>query len=78
MASHDLEDVLLIVEGRPQFVDEILAADPEVRTFVAEEVARLLTNPEFEYFIAGNIKGPGGRVEIVYKRLETLAGVGKV
>ncbi len=76
--SRDLEDVLLIVEGRPQVVEEIRVADPELRAFVAEEIVNLLAKPDFEYFIAGNVQGPEGRVDIVYKRLAALTEIGKV
>jgi len=37
-ASHDLEDILTVVDDRPELVSEIGAAEPEVRAFIAGEV----------------------------------------
>ena len=33
--SHDLEDVISVVDGREELHDELSAASPEVRSFVA-------------------------------------------
>ncbi|WP_213286685.1 hypothetical protein [Bradyrhizobium sp. sGM-13] len=74
--SRDLEDILLIVDGRPEIVAEVLAADDDIRQFIAEQFAALLDNPEFDYFLEGNIRGPEGRVDIVRKRFIALSGGG--
>lgn len=74
--SRDVEDVLLIVDGRPQLIEEIQISDPDLRVFVAEEISALLANPDFEYFLAGNIRGPDARVDLVHKRLLALTKIG--
>ena len=76
LASRDLEDILLIVDGRPEIVAEIQAADLDVRTFIASEIRALLEHPYFDHLIDGNIKGPEGRVGIVFKRLGMMADAG--
>ncbi len=45
--SHDLEDIIIVVDGRPDLVGEIGAAEPEVRAFIASEIGFLLTNRDF-------------------------------
>jgi hypothetical protein len=45
--SHDLEDIVTVVAGRPELFDEIAGAAPELRTYLVAEV-RLLWNPEWQ------------------------------
>jgi predicted nucleotidyltransferase len=41
-ASHDLEDFIAVIDGRPSLLQEIEASSPELRTFLAEAVRGLL------------------------------------
>lgn len=34
-ASHDLEDIIVVVDGRPEIVNDVAAADAEVRGYIA-------------------------------------------
>jgi hypothetical protein len=45
--SHDLEDAIAVVDGRPTIEREVESAPSEVRDFLAREIARLLTNNAF-------------------------------
>jgi predicted nucleotidyltransferase len=38
LSSHDLEDVLIVVDGRPSIVDELRIATPDLRQFVHETI----------------------------------------
>lgn len=76
LGSRDMEDILLIVDGRPELLEEVRAADAEVRRFISEQITGILASTDFDYFLAGNIRGPDGRQEIVYQRLVAL-GAGK-
>lgn len=71
--SRDMEDILLIVDGRPEIVDEILAAEAEVHRFIAEQFTVLLQNGDFEYFLEGNVRGPAGRTDIVRDRFVAIS-----
>jgi hypothetical protein len=46
-ASHDLEDIVTLVDGRPTITAEVGAAEPEVRAYIATEVRALLDSPDF-------------------------------
>lgn len=73
LGSHDLEDIINVVDGRPTLLSEVQAAQGEVRGYLSEQFRALLQHPDFESFLYGNIRGPEGRVEIVNKRLKALA-----
>jgi|tagenome__1003787_1003787.scaffolds.fasta_scaffold20502611_2 predicted nucleotidyltransferase len=75
LMSRDLEDILLVIDGRKEIVAEIQAADADIREFIADQFAAMLNNPDFDHFLAGNIQGPEGRVDIVRARFETIAAV---
>lgn len=71
--SRDVEDILLIVDGREELMREIEDADPEIRTFIAEQLRVLQRHYDFDSFLTGNIRGPEGRVELVRDRFAALA-----
>lgn len=74
LGSHDLEDILILIDGREEIVAEIQAADADVRQFILEQFTALLEEDDFDHFIEGNIRGPEGRVDIVRRRFEAIAG----
>lgn len=76
LGSRDLEDILLIVDGRPEIVAEVQQADVDVRHFIAKQFAALLKDPNFDFFLDGNVRGPEGRVDIVRERFTILSGDG--
>jgi len=46
-ASHDLEDFIAVIDGRAAILDEVKAAPPDLRIFLAEAAGRLLAEPRF-------------------------------
>lgn len=46
-ASHDLEDVIAVIDGRPSLFDEVLNAPKELRVYIAAEIHKLLGRQEF-------------------------------
>jgi predicted nucleotidyltransferase len=76
LMSRDLEDILLVIDGRKEIVAEIQQADANTEKFIAEQFAALLKNPDFDHFLAGNIRGPEGRVDIVRERFVTISRSG--
>jgi hypothetical protein len=73
LGSRDLEDILLVVDGREELVGEIQNADDDVRNYIAEQFEALLNHAEFEHFLQGNIGGPEGRVDIVRERFVAIS-----
>lgn len=72
MSSHDLEDVLNIVDGREELADEMGAAPTELRQAVAAAFAQLLKNPDFVNVLPGLIAEPE-RTTLVLDRLKALS-----
>jgi predicted nucleotidyltransferase len=75
--SHDIEDVVAVVDGRPELLSEIESADPEVREYLRLKVGELLTDEDFRSAVPGLLPGDIGsqaRVPVVLARLEQIAG----
>jgi len=72
MSSHDLEDVLNIVDGRAELVAEMAATPAALREAVAGVFATLLANENFLNALPGLIAEPE-RVDIVLMRLKELS-----
>jgi len=78
-ASHDLEDVITVVDGRPYLTEEVLSAGDAVREFVRSETQGLLSDPDFLNAFPGYLPpDPASqkRVPLLLKRLELLAWFG--
>lgn len=72
LASHDLEDVLTVIDGRIELLDELRAAPAELRSAVAGILARLLGHPDFVNCLPGLI-ADADRAEVVHGRIRRLA-----
>lgn len=72
LGSHDLEDVLNIVDGREELSRELAVAPRVLRQAVADAFATLLANPDFANALPGLIAEPE-RAGIVEARLRGMS-----
>lgn len=77
LISHDIEDILNLVDGRPELIHEIQSGDPELITYIAKQIQSLLAHRDIDYVVQGVVRGDAGRAALIFKRLEVLAGSGK-
>lgn len=75
-SSHDLEDVLSVVDGRPELTDELQQSEPELKAFVAKTFADLLADDDFLNALPGLVAdgSPAVRGPTVLRRLEIMVG----
>ncbi|WP_372191774.1 hypothetical protein ACCQ21_05640 [Xanthomonas axonopodis pv. desmodiigangetici] len=72
LSSHDLEDVLNVVDGRAELVEEFAVEHADLRQWVADVFAGLVYNPAFVNALPGLVADPQ-RASIVLQRLRTIA-----
>lgn len=76
--SHDMEDILTIVDGRPEIVEEVATSGDDVRVYLREEFDSLLSELEFtnsiNWHLAGDITNQD-RVTIIIERLRKIAEI---
>lgn len=70
--SHDLEDILTVIEGRSTVASEVNAASADVRWHVGRSVAALLDMPAFHNALPGLLSDPE-REQTVKARLNQIA-----
>ncbi len=76
-SSHDLEDILTIVNGRGEIVQDVLGAPEECRKYVAESFSRILQESRFFEVLAFHLPfGQMGqqRLSIVLDRMRHIVG----
>ena len=71
LSSHDLEDVLNIVDGRAELADELAAAPAPLREALARNFTRWLDDAAFANALPGLLAEPE-RAGLVLDRLRTL------
>ena len=75
LVSHDLEDVITVVDGRPALIDELRGSPEELRTYIAMEISSLLGATQFLDALPGHLPGDSAsqaRVPLVIDMLEAL------
>lgn len=73
LASHDLEDILNVVEGRPGLGEELRMADPSLRVAVQNHFRALLAQAIFTENVAGLVGEPEMAATVI-ARLRDMAG----
>ncbi len=80
-ASQDLEDIITLVDGRPEMIAEVAAAPLELRRYLAVEVARLLAEQGFVDALPGHLppdQASQRRLPVVLERLRRIQASGSV
>jgi len=75
--SHDLEDVIAVVDGRAELGDEIRSAAPELRDYLTETISTLLGTEAFREALPGYLPGDSAsqaRLPLLLDRLALIAG----
>jgi hypothetical protein len=72
LSSHDLEDILNVVDGPPSIVEELSAASEAHQKFVRETFGALLARPDLENYLPGLLSDEN-RTAVVLSRLEMMA-----
>ncbi len=77
--SHDLEDVIAVIDGRPEIVEDVHTAPFDVRDYVASEIRQLLATGRFIGALPGFLlpdPATQQRLPLLLGRLAALAGLG--
>src|SRR5690606_38548650 len=78
---HDLEDVIVLVDGRPELEDELRLSSKDLRAFVVEEVRQLLNDQDFIDALPGYLSpddASQARLTLVVQRLQAIAALEQV
>jgi predicted nucleotidyltransferase len=76
LASRDIEDILSLIDGRPEIMDELLKAPSEMRTYVSQQLAALNESRDFEYAVQAASNGDPDREEVIAERINLIISFG--
>ena len=75
-ASHDLEDILSVLDGRPEFDAELELAEADVRRYIGRQFLDLLASSSFPVAVEGHMayaSAYAARAERLIARLRQMA-----
>ena len=78
-ASHDLEDLIAVIDGRREIVTDLAAAPPDLLAYVADRLSLLLARPAASTLIAAHLMPDSAsqdRLPIVVDRIRGIISAG--
>ena len=75
LASHDLEDVIAVIDGRAEIIDDVTAAPADLRAAIAARLRTLLALADAEDVIAAQLLPDAQsqeRLPLVINRIRSL------
>lgn len=78
LMSHDLEDIITLVAGRPELLDELEREPQTVRQWVGAKIGDLVQAPDFAYALPGALPDAAGLPEYrdeIRGRFEAIASL---
>lgn len=76
LASHDLEDIINVLDGRPALLEEVGNAPADLRAYLRVRFTELLNAPNFLDVLPGMIfpdESLAERMQVVAERIRLLA-----
>lgn len=76
--SHDLGDLISVIDGRESLMDELRASAPDLQVGIAVEIGQLLTSRAFHDSLPGHLPGDAAsqaRLPDLLGKLELIAGL---
>jgi predicted nucleotidyltransferase len=78
VASHDLEDIVTVINGRNEVLEEVAASTNDVREYLRERITQLLAEDAFITALPGHLPGDAAsqaRLPLILERLRRLERV---
>ena len=81
LASHDMEDVIYLINGREEIIEDIKNTEPELKDFIIESFNGFLENEFFLEALPGHLlpdAASQGRLPIILDRIKRIADLWNV
>ena len=76
LLSHDLEDLISVVDGRHEIIEEVNKSEEDLKNYLSAKFNALLDDSRFIEALPGKIPGDESsqsRIPIIMKRLKNIA-----
>ncbi len=76
LGSEDFEDVVVLIGNRPELVEEVLRAEPEVREWIQERIAELFPDDQMTEYLSAHlpVNTNPGLLGLVSLRVQQMRG----
>lgn len=78
MSSHDLEDIITVIDGRNELIDELGNIKPDLRNFLNQSFSHFLEDQDFHDSLPGHLlpdESSQARLSILLPKIEKIAGL---
>ncbi|PCK08897.1 MAG: hypothetical protein COA42_06525 [Alteromonadaceae bacterium] len=76
LGSHDIEDILNVIDGRESLLDELQSADIELQNYLSTEANTLLAHRDTLYALQSTANGNVDRQNLIYDRIDRISKLG--
>jgi len=79
--SHDLEDIIVAIDGRPSLLEELQAAEETLKTYVSRQISALLQEQDFLNALPGHLlpdAGSQARLSFLLQKLHDIAALSRI
>ena len=80
LASHDIEDVIAVIDGREELVDDIASESRDIQLFLSRALERFMDNRSFLESLPGHLPpddASQARIPIILQRIDQMVQAGK-
>jgi predicted nucleotidyltransferase len=80
LLSHDLEDIIAVIDGRPEIVDDITVSALNLKEYLSTEFNTLANNSQFMHALPGHLNYSSEseeRKKIVEERINAIIELGE-
>lgn len=77
MSSHDFEDIIAVIDGCTELIEEVKKTSPSLRKYLSDSFSKILLNDEFQTALPGHLNyGPSthDRIQIILQRIQEICG----
>jgi predicted nucleotidyltransferase len=78
LSSRDMEDILTLIDGRPSITEDLLQAPANLRRYVAERLAALKSERDFDYAVQAAANGDNDREDAMQQRIDVIISYAKL
>lgn len=78
LGSRDIEDILMLVDGRTTIVSDVKAAPSNVQQYIADQFHELSGDRNFEFAVNSAANGDEAREEVLFERIELMMRTGNL
>ena len=74
LSSHDLEDIVNLLDGRETIAHEVITAKQDVREYIIREFTALDAETDFQYLVQSATRSDTQREAVIFERVDKIIG----